>query len=101
MHGESEVIAEGQSYRVVLDPPDDDPATKPDEDHPSRRPSHRRRGFLFFLVGAALAPVIHNLLREPIPPLDVSCKTITGPISKMVCHRESDQRRQFFCCGAR
>jgi hypothetical protein len=58
-HDESEVIAEGESYRVVLDPPDDGPAAKPDDGHPAPRPSRRRRGFLFFLLAAvAIAPFI-------------------------------------------
>jgi hypothetical protein len=50
---ESEIIAEGEAYRVVLDPTEDDTAAKPDgSEHPDRKPRHRRRGFLFFLVGA-------------------------------------------------
>ena len=49
---ESEIIAEGEAYRVVLDPTEDDTAAKPDNEHPGRKPSRRRRGFLFFLIGA-------------------------------------------------
>jgi hypothetical protein len=51
-HDESEIIAEGEAYRVVLDPAEDDTAAKPDSEHPRRQPSRRRRGFLFFLIGA-------------------------------------------------
>jgi hypothetical protein len=53
-HGESEVISEGESYRVVLDPPDD-ASGKPDPDPAARRSSRRRRGFLLLLLGAAAA----------------------------------------------
>jgi hypothetical protein len=52
---ESEIIAEGESYRVVLDPPEDDTSAKPDSEHPRRNPSRRRKGFLFFLIGAGAA----------------------------------------------
>lgn len=65
---ESEVITEGQSYRVVLDPPDDGPAAKPDEDRPAPRPSRRRKGFLFFLLGIAAVPVIRHLFDSPESP---------------------------------
>jgi hypothetical protein len=51
---ESEIIAEGEAYRVVLDPAGDDTAAKPDGEHSGRKPSRRRRGFLFFLIGAGL-----------------------------------------------
>jgi hypothetical protein len=51
-HDESEIIAEGEAYRVVLDPAEDDTAAKPDSEHHRRQPSRRRRGFLFFLIGA-------------------------------------------------
>ena len=57
-HDESEVIAEGQSYGVLLDPPDDKPSAKPDETL-TKRPARRRRGFLFFLlVPVAVAAAI-------------------------------------------
>jgi hypothetical protein len=51
---ETEIIAEGESYRVVLDPTED-AAAKPDSEHPRRNPSRRRKGFLFFLIGAGAA----------------------------------------------
>jgi hypothetical protein len=51
-HDESEIIVEGESYRVVLDPIDDDTAAKPDSERSGKKPSRRRRGFLFFLIGA-------------------------------------------------
>ena len=66
-HEETEVITEGQTYRVVLDPPDDDSAAKPDDSstksdggHSAPQPTRRRRGFLFFLLGAALVPVVRH-----------------------------------------
>lgn len=62
---ESEVIAEGESYRVVLDPPDDDTAAKPDSDHPRRTPSRRRKGFLFFLIGAGAAAAAAGGMAAP------------------------------------
>ena len=52
---ESETITEGEAYRVVLDPAEDDAATKTDSEHPKRKPSRRRKGFLFFLIGAGAA----------------------------------------------
>ena len=67
-HDESEVISQGQSYRVVLDPPDDDPAAKPDVDHPGRKPARRRKGFLFFLIGIAVAPIIYRGLEPSESP---------------------------------
>ena len=54
-HDESETIVEGESYRVVLDPTEDDTAAKPDSEHSGRKPNRRRRGFLFFLIGAGAA----------------------------------------------
>ena len=54
-HDESEIIAEGESYRVVLDPTEDDTAAKPDSERPERKPRRRRRGFLFFLIAAGAA----------------------------------------------
>jgi hypothetical protein len=48
---ESELIAEGEAYRVVLDPTEDDTAAKPDDQHPKKNPNHRRKGFLLFLIG--------------------------------------------------
>ena len=52
-HGDSDVISEGESYRVVLDPPDDASGT-PDPD-PAKRSSRRRKGFLLLLIGAGAA----------------------------------------------
>jgi hypothetical protein len=52
---ESEIIAEGEAYRVVLDPSGDDTAAKPDSEQPKRKPNRRRKGFLFFLIGAGAA----------------------------------------------
>ncbi len=54
-HDESEVIAEGEAYRVVLDPTEDDTAAKPDSGHPQGKPVRKRRGFLFFLIGVGVA----------------------------------------------
>jgi len=71
-HDESELIAEGESFRVPLDPPDEAPAAKLDaksggkpdaksdaksdgksdaksDEGLTKRPARRRRGFLFFL----------------------------------------------------
>ena len=52
-HGDSDVISEGESYRVVLDPPDDG-SGKPDPD-PAKRSSQRRKGFILLLIGATAA----------------------------------------------
>ena len=53
-HGESDVISEGESYRVVLDPPDDD-SSKPDADPSTKKTTHRRKGLLLLLVGVGAA----------------------------------------------
>jgi hypothetical protein len=50
-HGDSDVISEGESYCVVLDPPDD-ASGKADPD-PAKRSSRGRKGFLLLLIGAA------------------------------------------------
>src|SRR5262249_58232867 len=46
-HDESEIIAEGQSYRVLLDPPDDDPVAKPG-DNSTKRPHFAVEASYFF-----------------------------------------------------
>ncbi len=53
-HGESDVISEGESYRVVLDPPDDNSA-KSDPDPSTKQTTRRRRGLLLLLVGVGAA----------------------------------------------
>jgi hypothetical protein len=54
---ETEVIPEGKSYKVVLDPPDD---TTGQPGNPTPSPNRRHRGFLFILlgVGAAIGSII-------------------------------------------
>jgi hypothetical protein len=52
-HGESDVISETESYRVVLDPPDD--ATKPDSDPSTRKTTRRGRHLLLLLIGVGAA----------------------------------------------
>ncbi len=59
---ESEVIPEGKSYRVVLDPLDDDSAAKPGEDHSGGQTRRRRKGFIFLLIGAGTA--VSSILRK-------------------------------------
>jgi hypothetical protein len=59
---ESQVVAEGKSYRVLLDP-DDDSAAKPDGTQPAGNTNRRRRAFIFLLLGAgaAIGSVIHHI----------------------------------------
>jgi hypothetical protein len=51
---ESQVVADGQSYRVLLDP-DDDSTNKLGDTPPAANTNRRRRPFLFLLLGAAAA----------------------------------------------
>jgi hypothetical protein len=57
--GETETIAEGESYRVILDPSQDDPKKDP------VKPGRRRKGFIFLaLAGGAAAGAGAVLLFE-------------------------------------
>jgi hypothetical protein len=58
---DSEVIQEGQSYRVLLDPTDDDSTNKPSDPQPTP-PNRRRRGFLLILLalGAAIGTMVQQ-----------------------------------------
>jgi hypothetical protein len=47
--GETETIAEGDSYQVILDPPEDDPKNKP------VKAGRHRKPFLLIAIGAAAA----------------------------------------------
>jgi hypothetical protein len=58
---ETEVVPEGKSYKVILDPPDDTTASRGDPTpNPTTNQYHRHRGFLFILlgVGAAIGSII-------------------------------------------
>ena len=63
---ESEVIAEGKPYRVILDPSDDDSTNKPgdtqSDDQNNDQKKRRHKGFLFVLlgVGAAVGSIIRK-----------------------------------------
>ncbi len=64
---ETETIAEGQSYRVVLDPPDDDPKTE----QSAKKSGRRRKTFLFILIVASVAglsPIIDKGFESPDRP---------------------------------
>jgi hypothetical protein len=52
---ETQIIHEGESYRVILDPEADAPDAKPAAD-PSKRPARHRRRFLLLLLAAAARP---------------------------------------------
>lgn len=58
---ETELISEGKSYKIILDPPDDTTAKSTDPTpNPTTNQNHRHRGFLFLLlgVGAAIGSII-------------------------------------------
>ena len=69
--GETETIAEGAAYRVILDPPEDDPKKKV-----APKASRKGKAFLFLATGggAAAAPVIlyenhgHKKMESPDRP---------------------------------
>jgi hypothetical protein len=69
-HDEGEVIPEGASYRVILDPPEGVPAFPYGQDQP-RNPKRRRKGFVFILIGggaAIMAWLIHEAVESPFKP---------------------------------
>jgi hypothetical protein len=57
--GESETVAEGKSYRVILDPSEDDP--KANEAIKRGRPS---KTFLFIIIGGELGVLGHEIWKE-------------------------------------
>ena len=64
---ETETIAEGQSYRVVLDPPEGDPK----KEQSTKKPGRPRKAFLFIVIGggaAALGRLIHEMIESPDRP---------------------------------
>ncbi len=65
--GETETIAEGKSYRVILDPREDDPRNEPS----AKRASRGRRAILLLAISAAAAasvPAIHEMFESPDRP---------------------------------
>jgi hypothetical protein len=69
-NGESEVIPEGASYRVVLDPPANMPAAQ-QAPEPTKKSGKYRKGFLFLLFGIAGGATIwavHEALESPDRP---------------------------------
>jgi hypothetical protein len=54
--GGSETVAEGKSYRVILDPSEDDPKKK--EPRKNRRP---RKGFLLLAIGVGAGTAIYGI----------------------------------------
>lgn len=72
--GESEVIEEGQAYRVILDPPDDsqsDGTQSSSKDQPIKKPNRRRKAFLFILIPLPLFLTwvgVHDALESPDRP---------------------------------
>jgi hypothetical protein len=72
--GESEVIEEGQTYRVILDPPDDlqsDGNQSSSKDQPIPPHKRRRKAFLFILIPGAIygmAELIHHFVESPDRP---------------------------------
>jgi hypothetical protein len=56
--GEARTIAEGEAYRVILDPPENDPKKKE-----AAKAGRQRKGFLFVAIGggaAGAAAIIHE-----------------------------------------
>jgi hypothetical protein len=54
--GESEVVAEGKSYRVILDAPEDDPTTTK-----TVNPARPRRAFLLLAIGGGAGGAIYGI----------------------------------------
>ena len=70
-HGESEVVAEGLAYRVLLDPSEKETAAL--ESEPAgKKPAKVHRKFLFILIGIAAAgiaiPILIHDLESPDRP---------------------------------
>jgi hypothetical protein len=94
-HDESEIIAEGESYRVVLDPTEDDTAAKPDSERPERKPRRRRSCSQVHCSShrRALGKPLPALVFHPAPQR----RGHSG--SRPLCFRENGQRSQFLFGG--
>lgn len=81
--GETEVIPEGKTYRVILDPSEKEIAAASESDNGKKSPAKPRRAFLLIaitvLIPAVLVPVIIHLLESPDRPGAKS----TPPFSKV------------------
>jgi hypothetical protein len=69
-NGESDVIPEGASYRVVLDPPANMPAAQPGSQD-TKKSGRYRRGFLFLIfgvVGGVTIWLVHEAVESPARP---------------------------------
>lgn len=64
-NGESEVLAEGHAYRVILDPPDKDTAASNNASNPKApKPGAKRRiGFLILIIGGTAGFTIPFIIR--------------------------------------
>lgn len=71
--GETETISEGASYKILLDPTDEEASASPafpDQGGP-KRGKRRRKAFIFIWIGAALIPeilIIHKAMESPDKP---------------------------------
>lgn len=67
--GETEIIAQGKAYRVVLDKPDDDSK----KERTAKKAARRRKAFILIAVGSGVGaivvpPLIHELIESPDRP---------------------------------
>ena len=67
-HGESEVIAEGAAYRVLLDPSEKDVAAVSESEEAKKEPKKRHTKFLLLVIGIAVGVAIPVLMHEQESP---------------------------------
>jgi hypothetical protein len=61
-HGESEVIAEGAAYRVLLDPSEKEVAAASESEEAKKKPRKRHAKFLLLTIGTAVGVAIPVLM---------------------------------------
>jgi hypothetical protein len=61
-HGESDVIAEGAAYRVLLDPFEKEVAAVSESEEAKKKPRKRHTKFLLLMIGTAVGVAIPVLM---------------------------------------